>query len=262
MDIYQITYLNKFNKTCREKVNELLTINSKLTDKTTGIVDFEVTMPEKLKPVSYQWTFNQTVLPENTPYFSRKVSNTALGDSIYLSVIATCDTCLEPVKLCGYTRYQKPKEETLAVANEERGTNPYDTKLELPYLGSSAISSLNLNLAPIHFELNKTQISEEAAAIWKKNIEILNQHPELSLLIYGFADSRGSDTYNLPLSKQRAQKIKDYLKANGLKSNRIQQVVGKGESFILNRCLNDVECSDEEHQLNRRVEFILFKKEK
>ncbi|MDF2451256.1 MAG: hypothetical protein K0S26_760, partial [Bacteroidota bacterium] len=89
-----------------------------------------------------------------------------------------------------------------------------------------------------------------------------NQHPELSILIYGFADSRGSEAYNIPLSKQRAQKIREYLKANGLKANRIEQVVGKGESFILNKCVNDVECTDAEHQENRRVEFILFEKKK
>ncbi|MCD6019676.1 MAG: OmpA family protein [Bacteroidetes bacterium] len=262
MDIYQITYLNKFNKTCREKVNELLTINSKLTDKTTGIVDFEVTMPEKLKPVSYQWTFNQTILPDNVSHISQKASNSALGDSIYVSIIATCDTCIEPVKLCSYTRYQKPTDEIVVSNTEEAGTNPYDDKLALPYLSKAKTSSLNLNLTPIHFELNKSNISEEAAAIWKKNIEILNQHPELSILIYGFADSRGSEAYNIPLSKQRAQKIREYLKANGLKANRIEQVVGKGESFILNKCVNDVECTDAEHQENRRVEFILFEKKK
>lgn len=262
MDIYQITYLDKFNKNCTERVNDLLTINSKITDKEAGLVNFELTMPAKLKPVSYQWTFNQTLLPYNVSHISQKVSNTGLGDSIYVSVVATCDTCVEPVKLCTYTRYQKPKEEIIASNVEEPGSNPYDDKLVLPYLNKAKAASLDLNLAPIHFELNKSNISEEAAAIWKKNIEILNQHPELSILIYGFADSRGSEAYNLPLSKQRAQKIREYLKAHGLKANRIEQVVGKGESFILNKCVNDVECTDAEHQENRRVEFILFEKKK
>lgn len=262
MDIYQITYLDKFNKNCTEKVNDLLSINSQLADKETGLVNFEVIMPARLKPVSYQWTFNQILLADNVPHISQKVSNTMLGDSIYISVIATCDTCVEPIKLCTYTRYQKPTEEIVVNAVEGPGTNPYDDKLILSYLNKTKISSLDLNLTPIHFELNKSTINEEAASIWKKNIEILNQHPDLSILIYGFADSRGSEAYNLPLSKQRAQKIREYLKAHGLKANRIEQVVGKGESYILNKCVNDVECTDAEHQENRRVEFILFEKKK
>lgn len=262
MDIYKITNLDKFHRECSETANSLITINSKLLDESSSMMSFQVTLPEKLKAISYQWTFNETVLPDNNAKISHNVSSSILGDSVYVKVIAACDSCIEPLVLCNYTRYQKPKDDIAVNTFDEAGTNPYDDKLVLPYLNKTKISSLNLDLTPIHFELNKTKINEEAAAIWKKNIQILNQHPELSILIYGFADSRGSDAYNLPLSKQRAQKIKEYLKANGLKTDRIEQVVGKGESFILNKCVNDVECTDAEHQQNRRVEFILFEKKK
>lgn len=262
MDLYKITYLDKMNKNCKEKMNDLLSINSKFIDKASNLMDFEVTLPEKLKPVSYQWTFNQTILPDNLSHISQRVSNTSLGDSIYVTIIASCDTCLEPVKLCSYTRYQKPKDDIIVSTADEVGTNPYDTELKLPYLNKAKIASLDLDLSPIHFDVNKSTIKEEAISAWKKNIEILNQHPEISILIYGFADSRGSEAYNLPLSKQRAQKIKAYLKANGLKATRIEQVTGKGESFILNKCVEGVECSDAEHLENRRVEFVIFENKK
>ncbi|MES2565272.1 MAG: OmpA family protein [Bacteroidota bacterium] len=262
MDIYKISYFDKLHKECSEQSSSLLSINSKISDQELNLMSFNVSLQEKLKPVSYQWTFNETVIENNNAVISHNVSNTALGDSIYVKVVATCDSCLEPMILCSYTRYQKPKEEIVVNTMDEAGTNPYDDKLKLSYLNKAKVNSYALDLTPIHFELNKSNINETDAAIWKKNIEILNQHPELTILIYGFADSRGSEVYNLPLSKQRAQKIKEYLKAHGLKANRIEQVVGKGESFILNKCVDDVECSDEEHQQNRRVEFILFEKKK
>ena len=81
-------------------------------------------------------------------------------------------------------------------------------------------------------------------------------------MIYGFTDTRGSSIYNMLLSKQRAKRVKDYLVANGLKSNQIKNVIGKGETFPLNKCTEGVTCEDAEHEENRRVEFIIFKTKK
>lgn len=260
MDIYKITSLDKLDKECTEITNTLLTLKTTV-DKAANLMSFEVTMPEKLKPVSYQWTFNRMLLTDNTAKISQNVSGLS-SDSVYVKVVASCDSCAEPLILCSHIIYDKPKDDIVVKVEEESGKNPYDDKLILPYLNKAKINALGLNLIPINFDLNKTTIREEAIAIWKKNIEILSKHPELSIIIYGFADSRGSEAYNLPLSKQRAMKVKELLKSNGLKSNQIEQVIGKGESYILNKCVNGVECEDAEHEQNRRVEFILFEKKK
>jgi outer membrane protein OmpA-like peptidoglycan-associated protein len=89
---------------------------------------------------------------------------------------------------------------------------------------------------------------------------VLAQHPEISVLIYGFADSRGKETYNLPLSKKRAQGVKSYLVSKKISKKQIEQVNGLGETFILNKCAEGATCEDPEHEVNRRVEFILFEK--
>lgn len=266
MDIYQITYLDKINKECTEKMNSLLTLNTTIIDKESGLMGFEVTLPEKLKPVSYQWTFNQTLLPENTAKITKTTSNTLAGDSVYVKVIASCDSCAEPLMLCARTFYQKPKEEifvsTTTAEEEEAGKNPYDDKLSLAYLNKKKISDLGLNLVPIKFDLNKSTIKDGSLSIWENNLDILSKHPELSILIYGFTDSRGSEAYNLSLSKQRALKVKESLIAKGMSVKQIKQVIGKGENHILNNCVNEVECEDLQHEQNRRVEFILFENKK
>ena len=145
---------------------------------------------------------------------------------------------------------------------DEAGKNPYDDKLILPYWNKSQLDALGLNLTPIYFSLNKSNIREDAVAILKQNIDVLSKHPELSVLIYGFADSRGKESYNLPLSKKRAQQVKSYLINKGIDKKQIEQVNGKGEDFILNKCTEGVECTDTEHETNRRVEFIIFENKK
>ena len=67
-------------------------------------------------------------------------------------------------------------------------------------------------------------------------------------------DSRATDLYNLVLSEARANSAVDYLIRNGVGSNRIT-ARGYGEKHPVNHCVNDVECTEEEHQANRRTEF-------
>jgi len=244
------------------KTNSLLSIESKLIDENNHLVNFTSVLPSSIKALAYQWTFNETKLATDASQISQNVSNTILGDSIYLKVIAGCDTCLDPIVLCNFTKYQKPKEEILVSNSNEIGNNPYDEKLLLPYLNKTKIEALGFILNPIHFNLNKSNIRKDAETILKTNVDILTKHPEISILIYGFADSRGSEAHNLPLSEKRAKHVKDYLVSKGVKASQIEQVNGKGETFILNKCTEGVKCNDEEHEINRRVEFILFEKNK
>ena len=261
MDIYKITYLDKFNKECREKTNSLLSINSKLIDKESFAVKFEASIPNNLNVIAYQWTFNQTKLPIDASQITQTISLTSPGDSVFVKLIAGCDTCIEPIVICNNMVYNVPAD-MIPVKTEDEGPgkNPYDDKLILSYLNKKQIDALGFDMTPIHFSLNKSNIREDAVAILKNNIEVLAQHPEISVLIYGFADSRGKETYNLPLSKKRAQGVKSYLVSKKISKKQIEQVNGLGETFILNKCTEGATCEDPEHEVNRRVEFILFEK--
>jgi outer membrane protein OmpA-like peptidoglycan-associated protein len=74
---------------------------------------------------------------------------------------------------------------------------------------------------------------------------------EIELLAH--TDSRGTPEYNQELSLERAKSAKRYLEQRGISGSRIR-AFGSGESEIRNHCTEGVECSDEEHQFNRRTE--------
>lgn len=82
----------------------------------------------------------------------------------------------------------------------------------------------------------------------------LNNNSGIQINLNGYSDSRGDAGYNLKLSTQRAESVKSYLVNHGVAANRIF-VKGNGENNLLNHCADGVECSDEEHAVNRRVEF-------
>lgn len=81
-------------------------------------------------------------------------------------------------------------------------------------------------------------------------------HPKLHIEIAVFKDSRGSADLNLELTLKRAKAIKFYLEEKGVNVERLD-TNGYGESVLLNRCKDGVKCTEDEHAVNRRVEFII-----
>ena len=61
------------------------------------------------------------------------------------------------------------------------------------------------------------------------------------------------------LSNNRAKSTNDYIVENGISQERITKYEGFGETQLVNKCSNDVKCTKDEHQLNRRTEFIIIK---
>jgi len=80
---------------------------------------------------------------------------------------------------------------------------------------------------------------------------------DLTIEIGSHTDSRGSDAYNLKLSQARAQSVVDYLIGKGIAPERLV-AVGYGETKLVNRCSNGVDCTEEEHQKNRRTTFRII----
>ena len=115
-----------------------------------------------------------------------------------------------------------------------------------------------LALNPIYFDLDKSFIRPDAAIELDKIVDIMNQYPNMEIEIGSHTDSRALMWYNNRLSDRRANSTMKYLIRNGISSQRMTSK-GYGESELLNHCGNDVDCSEEEHQLNRRSEFIITK---
>jgi outer membrane protein OmpA-like peptidoglycan-associated protein len=108
----------------------------------------------------------------------------------------------------------------------------------------------------IYFDFDKSDIRMEAALDLEKILDVMNQYPLMKLDIRSHTDSRGTSKYNEALSDRRAKSTINWLVKNGVKANRL---VGKGygETMLVNKCSDGVECTEEEHQLNRRSEFMI-----
>ncbi|MFP4846345.1 OmpA family protein [Winogradskyella sp. PE311] len=135
-------------------------------------------------------------------------------------------------------------------------------------LDNKKINELDLNLEPliidnqivinpIFFDFNKSNIRTDASYELENIVDVLRKHPNMIIKIESHTDSRGRDRYNMKLSDRRAKSTRDYLISRGIEANRIESAIGFGESQLLNQCSNNTDCSEEEHQLNRRSYFYI-----
>lgn len=109
----------------------------------------------------------------------------------------------------------------------------------------------------ILFDNNKYELLPQAKQILDKVILVMNANKKIRIELSAHTDSKGNDADNLKLSQMRAKAVKDYINSAGIEDNRITYV-GYGESKPLNKCVNNVDCSELEHAQNRRVEFKIL----
>lgn len=113
-------------------------------------------------------------------------------------------------------------------------------------------------LKDIYYDFDKSDIRSDAAMILDDLYKTMVDNPSLVIELSSHTDSRGSDSYNLKLSQERADAAVHYLVDKGIDASRLQGR-GYGETKLINRCSNEVECSEEEHQENRRTEIKILK---
>lgn len=110
-------------------------------------------------------------------------------------------------------------------------------------------------LNPIYFDFDKSNITAQAAFELDKLVQIMNKYPDLVINATSHTDSRGSAPYNQRLSQRRAKSTQQYVISQGIDASRIS-AEGKGESDLKVKCGSN--CTDDEHQQNRRSEFLII----
>ena len=157
---------------------------------------------------------------------------------------------------------------------EKAGT--YEVKMELEalhetkrttdnYCISKKVNVINKkpeSLANIFYDFNRNHLTREAKGVLDKNIAILKANPGINIKIIAHTDSKGTAEYNIRLSDKRAKAAAAYLIKNGINAGRIVEIAGKGESNLINKCDDSVDCTPEEHLINRRAEFIVAESNK
>ena len=115
------------------------------------------------------------------------------------------------------------------------------------------------DLETIYFDLDKYNIRPDAAIELDKVVVLMNKYPEMVIRLESHTDSRANDAYNMVLSNNRAKSTYKYIISKGIDASRITKYEGFGESQLVNKCSNNVKCSEAEHQLNTKTEFIIIK---
>lgn len=114
-----------------------------------------------------------------------------------------------------------------------------------------------LKLEPIYFDFDKAEIRSDAKVELAKIVEVLNEYPKMVIDVRSHTDSRGNDEYNLKLSEKRAKATAKWIVDQGILANRVMSR-GFGESQLINSCVNGKSCTEQQHQENRRSEFIIL----
>lgn len=162
----------------------------------------------------------------------------------------------------------------IKISKESYITQVFDWTLTLDTVAKNHLSYLieqkevgidlakTLKLNRIYFENNKTKLTREAKDELDKVIEILNNNPTIEIEVGTHTDCRSSQSYNLILSEKRAKATASFIKSRITNPSRVTWK-GYGETQLVNNCEceDDIisNCTEEEHQANRRAEFRIIK---
>ena len=131
-----------------------------------------------------------------------------------------------------------------------------DSVMQLSYLLDQKEVGTDLGPFMIYYNFDKFDIREDAKVELDKVVQVMNDNPELKIELGSHTDCRGHWQYNTRLSKKRAKSAAKYISSRITNPSRITSR-GYGESKLVNDCDCRSQCSAEDHQLNRRTEFII-----
>ena len=183
---------------------------------------------------------------------NKLISKVTVGNNAIFSFIAECDS---QYSIRGIKDRYAPAEMVLETPNK---TGIINVPLQLKLIDPCPPNDLGcrLNLQPIYFDFDRFNIRSDAAIELAKILAAMREYTQLIIHIESHTDSRGSDSYNESLSEKRAQSTLNWLVDQGIDRSRLS-AKGYGEKQLINQCSNGVECTEEEHQLNRRSMFII-----
>ena len=167
---------------------------------------------------------------------------------------------------CGkkyYVRAEKEefetKESAIIIPKTSGKTNlPLAVSKKVKEIKVGTDLSKTFDIKIIYFDLDKSIIRSDAAVDIAKIIQVMKDYPAMKVDVRSHTDSRQTFKYNESLSNRRVKATIAWMIKNGIDKDRISGR-GYGEIQLINNCADGVECSEMEHQLNRRSEFIIVK---
>ncbi len=169
-----------------------------------------------------------------------------------------CDYILESFK----ENFGKSSELVAKIEEKRSIINIFRKKTPAPSVGSLFDTKLYkvgdvVKLDNIYYDSESYKIRKDAARELEKLVRTMQKNPNMIIEIRSHTDTRGNALDNLSLSQRRANQVVDFLVDKGIARARMRGV-GKGESEPVNSCGDGVQCTEAEHQRNRRTEFKIL----
>ena len=121
---------------------------------------------------------------------------------------------------------------------------------------SKIFSNVEITLDNIYYNYNKWNIRDDAKPTLDSLTTILTNNPQINIQLSSHTDCRGDDEYNQILSQKRAEAAINYIASKGIPLSRLN-AKGFGENALSINCNCD-DCTEEEHQVNRRTTFKIL----
>lgn len=166
---------------------------------------------------------------------------------------------------CNFSYYVRGEREDYNT-KEQKITIPKESgKTDLPIQLEKKVKSVTngddlaktFGIRIIYFDLDKSFIREDAAFELEKILDVMKKYPTMKIDVRSHTDSRASFEYNDALSDRRAKSTIEWLVKNGVDENRLTGK-GYGERELVNKCADGIDCTEAEHQENRRSQFIII----
>ncbi|MBA2612171.1 MAG: OmpA family protein [Bacteroidetes bacterium] len=258
MDIYHVHYVSNESPNCKS-IDPLLVISATQNPASELAYTFSVNIPEQYKNNvrSISWKVNDELIPQTSQEVEYAFNSTNTY-KVFSKVIVYCDTCPALVAMCAEKEIIVGQPLLVnniepVIEDKEVKKNKIENNTPAGELNNAQLNAIGWNTTPDYFDFGKSEIRGEGKSILDQNINVLKNNRELTVIINGYADSRGPESLNMTLSEKRANSVRQYLIKNGISKRRITGVNAYGESKIENGCTDNVTCSEEQHQENRKV---------
>jgi peptidoglycan-associated lipoprotein len=164
-------------------------------------------------------------------------------------------TVMVTLTACEFAPLKKAGDDTAAQKGEGTQSAITDSPEKYASGGSLEVSSLNdpnspLSQRVLYFDLDSSQVREDDREILRVHAEFLAAHPEISIVLEGHTDERGTREYNIALGEKRAKAVKQLLTLQGVADKQIQ-VISFGEERPVALGHDNAAWN-----LNRRVEIL------
>ncbi|MBW2961072.1 OmpA family protein [Mesonia aestuariivivens] len=257
-DCYQLLKGNIFNKTTQEllanakvflKENEII-IDSLITDK-TGSFSFKINCNS-----SFQLSANKTGFSNDSKSFNT-LSERKKEHAKDLYLLSEKAIAQEKEK-----KLQQEKEKIHQQQLKKQQKKHQEKQKLIKRIIQQEPSIVEkkektvIKTEPIYFDYDLWYIRKESRKTLQKVISLLKKYPEMKIEIGTHTDMRGNNKYNLDLSQKRSESVLEYFNENGIDLNRLQ-AVGYGETQPIIICKTEDSCTEEQHEINRRCEFII-----